>query len=410
MTERHDVTDLGFHLPAPAGTRRATIAISLGIGMAAAFAIGYARHVRGSASEHPSADAASAGRPRIEIITPSIVSGGTTLALPGIVRALEQTKICPRVSGSVRSWQVDIGDKVTAGQVLAEIDAPDLVTQLAQARAHLASARAAVERLLAQHRYSRDTASRYASLAEQDLIAQSQVEQVQSQASSDDANVVAAKGDVAAAESSVQRMVEAVAFSHVTAPFAGTITSRNIERGMLVSESPCTELYTLAAIDPVRILIDTPQPEATNLASGTEAEIAVRNYPGRTFPGKVTRSAGALDPELHTMTTEVRVANSDGALMPGMYVQVILKVKSHRALEIPATAAYNDARGLRVATLDASGRVHFVTIAIERDTGSTLQIATGLTGDERIVKIARPGIHEGDVLELSEPSHGATRK
>lgn len=399
MTERYDITKIDFHVPPTTRARLATIAISFAVVMAFAFAIGYVRHVRAGAPS--SADAAGTGRPRVEIIVPTKVSGDTTLTLPGVVRALEQTTIRPRVSGYVRAWHVDIGDKVTAGQVLAEIDAPDLVNQLASARAQLASARAAVQRVLAQRRYSRKNASRHETLGKENLVAQSEVEQVRSQASSDNANVVAAQAEVAAAEANMQRMVETAAFSHVTAPFAGTITSRNIERGMLVSESQSIELYTLAAIDPVRILIDIPQPEATNLVAGTEAEITVRNFPGRTFPGKVTRSAGALDPELHTMITEVHVANTDGALMPGMYVRVVLKVKSQAALEIPATAVYNDAQGVRVATLDASRRVHFVKIAIEADTGSTLRVATGLTGDERVLKIARLGIHEGDTVEIA---------
>jgi membrane fusion protein (multidrug efflux system) len=140
---------------------------------------------------------------------------------------------------------------------------------------------------------------------------------------------------------------------------------------------------------------------------GAEATIVVREYPGRKFAGKVTRSAGALDPDLHTMTTEVQVPNPDGTLMPGMYAQASLTFPApHRVVEIPATALYSDAQGLRVGVADAQQKLHFVPITIERDTGATLQIATGLTGDERVVKIAVPGLVEGDLLEVASAPSG----
>jgi membrane fusion protein (multidrug efflux system) len=131
----------------------------------------------------------------------------------------------------------------------------------------------------------------------------------------------------------------------------------------------------------------------------------VREYPGRKFVGKVTRAAGALDPDLHTMTTEVQVPNPDSALMPGMYVQAVLAFPvPHRVVEIPATALYSDAQGLRVGVVDAQQKLRLVPITIERDTGSSLQVATGLTGDERVIKIAVPGLADGDPLEVAAPS------
>ena len=130
--------------------------------------------------------------------------------------------------------------------------------------------------------------------------------------------------------------------------------------------------------------------------------VNVREYAQRPFQGQVTRSARELDPDLHTMQTEVRVPNPDGALLPGMYVQVQLTLPTpHRVLEIPATALYNDAQGLRVATVDAKQKIHFAKIVIERDTGATLWISGGLTGDERIVKIAVPTLAEGDSVDAT---------
>src|SRR5262249_2351730 len=153
--------------------------------------------------------------------------------------------------------------------------------------------------------------------------------------------------------------------------------ARQIDRGALVSEVNRTPLFTLVSTDPVRVFVDVPQTIAPSVKTGTPVKITVREYAGRDFAGTVARSAGALDPDLHTMTTEVRVPNSDGALLPGMYVQAQLTLPvPHKVLEIPATALYSDANGLRVATVDAQSKIHYAPITIERDTGATLQVAT----------------------------------
>jgi len=192
-------------------------------------------------------------------------------------------------------------------------------------------------------------------------------------------------------------------FTKVIAPFAGTITKRSVDRGTLVSDTRGTELYTLVATDPVRIFVDVPQDVAPSVRSGTKATVKVREYPSRTFEGEVARSAGALDPDLHTMQTEIRVPNADGALFPGMFVQANLTLPiPHKSIEIPGTALFSDAQGLRVAVLVAGNKVHFAPITIERDLGATLAIASGLTGDENILKLAIPTLTEGQVVEVSE--------
>jgi RND family efflux transporter MFP subunit len=347
---------------------------------------------------------------RVQVIQPAVLASDHALALPATVRALEQTKIFPRATGYVRRWLVDIGDKVTAGQLLAEIDTPDLDAQLAQARAQLAQAQAAVKQVTAQRDYSRTNTQRFESLADQKLISKSQVEQTQAQASTDEAGVASAESNVAAQAANVRRLIETQAFARVLAPFAGTITTRNCERGDLVAEGKTTELFTLVATDPVRVFIEVPQSVAPSVRTGSEATLAVREFPGRKFTGKITRSAGALDPDLHTMTTEVQVPNGDNALLPGMYVQAELTLPvPHRVVEIPATALFSDAQGVRVAVVDAQQKAHFVPITIERDTGATLQIAAGLSGDERVVKIAVPDLVEGDALEVVPDPAAATK-
>jgi RND family efflux transporter MFP subunit len=391
--------DLGFALPTPSRISRTTVIVVLVILLGGGFAFGFRQ--RSKAHDRVPAALAEGRATQVEVITPKSLETDQALTLPATVRALEQTKIYPRVTGYVRKWLVDIGDKVTAGQLLAEIDTPDLDAQLAQARAQLAQSQAQANQVIAQRDYSRSNTQRYESLADQKLVSKSQVEQTQAQASTDEASVASAQSNVVAQQANVRRLIETQAFSRVVAPFAGTITTRNIERGDLVSETKTTELYTLVATDPVRVLVEVPQTVAGSVRTGVLASLSVRELPGRKFTGKITRSAGALDPDLHTMTTEIQVPNPDAALLPGMYVQAALTFPApHRVVEVPATALYSDAQGLRVAVVNAQQKLHFVPITIERDTGATLQVATGLAGDERIVKIAVPGLVEGDPLEV----------
>jgi membrane fusion protein, multidrug efflux system len=392
--------DLGFALPSPSRTSRARVLIVVAIIVGGAFAIGWSQ--RSKARSHGAAMVTESRSTRVEVIRPTVVDSDRAFSLPGTVRALEQTKIYPRVTGYVRRWLVDLGDKVTAGQLLVEIDTPELDAQLAQARAQLAQAEAAVKQVAAQRDYSKSNTERYESLADQKLVSQAQVEQTRAQASTDEASVASARSNVAAQQANVRRLVETQAFSRVVAPFAGTVTTRNIERGDLVMEAKTTELYTIVAIDPVRIFVEVPQSVAASVRVGAEATLAVREYAGRKFVGKVTRASGALDPEQHTMTTEIQVANPEGTLMPGMYVQAQLSFAvPHHVVEIPATALFSDAQGLRVAIVGPQRKAHFVPITIERDTGATLHVATGLTGDEQVVKIAVPGLTEGEPVDVA---------
>ena len=395
--------DLGFELPPPARSSRAFVVVVVALLAGGLFAFGYFR--RGNAHTAVPVAMTETGAIRVEVVTPKELTSDRALALPGVVRPLEEAKLYSRSQGFVRKWYADIGDKVKEGQLLAEIDTPELDAQLAQARAQLAAARATVKQSIAQRDFQKSNSTRYETLADQKLVSKAAVEQVQAQAATDEATVAAAESNVTAQEANVRRLQELQGFAKVTAPFAGTITSRTVDRGTLVGEGGATPMFTIVATDPVRIFVDVPQSVAPSIRVGTEATITLREYAGKPFVGKVTRSAGALDPELHTMTTEVQVPNPDGALLPGMYVQASLSLPvPHKVLEIPATALYSDASGTRVAVVDAQQKLKFVPITIERDTGATLYIATGLQGGERVVKIAVPSAVEGDAVEVATPA------
>ena len=398
--------ELGFELPAPAQASRLRVIVILVLILGAAGALGYVQQRK--SNQKRAAVVVHDGPVRVEVIKAKSLDSDRALSLPGVVKPLEEAKIYSRSAGYVRKWLVDIGDKVKEGQLLAEIDAPELDAQLAQARAQLASARASVKQATATRDYSKSSSARFETLADQKLVSKAQVEQTQAQAATDEATVSAAESNVTAQEANVRRLLELQAYSKVTAPFAGTITARSIDRGTLVGEGGATPMFTLVATDPIRIFVDVPQSVAPSIQVGTEAQVTVREYAGRKFTGKVTRAAGALDPEMHVMSTEIQVPNTDNALLPGMYVQVgLMLAVPHQVLEIPSTALYSDAQGLRVATVDAQQRIKFVPITIERDTGATLWIATGLTGDERIVKIAVPSLLDGDPVELLQPPPAA---
>ena len=393
---------LGFELPPPRKSSRIGVLLVVGIAAGGAFTFGYLKH-KSAHGEVATAHGESTAV-KVEVVKAKALTSDHALTLPGVVKALEETKIYPRSAGYVKRWLVDIGDKVTAGQLLAEIETPDVESQLSQARAQLLQARAAVKQTIAQRTYSKANAARTTSLADQKLVSQSAVEQTQAQAGTDEANVNAAEANVAAQEANVRRLTELQNFSKLTAPFAGTVTQRSIERGALVGAGTTaaqTPLFTLVALDPIRVFVDVPQTVAPSVKTGNDAAISVREYPGRAFAGKITRSAGSLDPELHTMSTEIQVPNPDGALLPGMFVAAALTLPvPHRVLEIPATALYNDSSGLRVATVDVHDHIKYVPITIERDNGATVWIATGLTGDERIVKISVPSLLDGDAVDV----------
>lgn len=392
--------DLGFELPPPAKSSPVLVVITVALLAGGLFAFGYFR--RNNAHSSVPITTTESGTIRVEVVTPKELSSDRALALPGVVRPLEEAKLYSRSQGYVRKWYADIGDKVKEGQLLAEVDTPELDAQLAQARAQLAAARATVKQSIAQRDFQKSNSSRYETLAEQKLVSKSAVEQQQAQAATDEATVAAAESNVTAQEANVRRLQELQGFAKVTAPFAGTITTRTVDRGTLVGGGGATPMFTLVATDPVRIFVDVPQSVAPSVRTGTEATVTLREYSGKPFIGKVTRSSGALDPELHTMTTEVQVPNPDGALLPGMYVQVSISLPvPHRVLEIPATALYNDSSGTRVAVVDAQQKLRFVPITIERDTGASIFVASGLSGGERVVKIAVPSAVDGDPVEVA---------
>jgi RND family efflux transporter MFP subunit len=397
--------DLGFPLPEPARVSR-TRALAVGAGivsvLAAAFVLRWLPMRQAQAALAHEARTSEAVKPKVIVIAPTIVSSDRALALPGSVQPLEETVVYPRASGYVRKWHVDLGDKVHEGDLLAEIDTPELDQQLAQARAQLAQAEAGLVQAKANGHFSKENLDRYKQLGPEGLVSQQDLAKQKAQAEVDEAAIAVANANIGAQRANIQLLSQLKSFARVTAPFSGTITARNVERGALVTAGTATPLFKISATDPVRVFVQVPQDVAPSVRTDVPAAVKIREYPGRSFEGKVARSAGALDPTTRTMTTEVRVPNPKGELLTGMYAQVSLSLPTpHRVLSVPATAILSDAGGVHVVVIDNEGRARHVPVVVERDTGPTVEIASGLAPDDRVVKLPSAELTDGRPVDVA---------
>ncbi len=398
-------SELGFDLPAPAAISKtglaAILAGSVGL-IGVAFVFGYLPRQRERAALTEGAQAAGQSLLRVDIVTPKLISSDRAVLLPGTVQPLEETVLYARASGFVQRWLVDIGDKVKAGQLLAEIETPEVDQELDQARAQLAQAQPTLERSKANRELSAANLKRYEALTPAGVTSQAELDERKAQARADEADVHVAEATILNQEANIRRLTQIKGFTKVTAPFAGTITQRWAEVGALVTAGNGQPLYRVAALDPARVFIQVPQDVAPGVRTGVAAKVNVREYPGRAFDGTVARSSGELDATTRTMTTEVRVPNPDGTLLPGMYADVSLTLPSpHRVLELPATALMTDAKGTRVAVVDDESRIHFSSVLVERDTGTNVEISTGLSGTERVAKLGSAEFVEGRPVEVA---------
>jgi RND family efflux transporter MFP subunit len=391
--------------------KRRGLGIALGAAaLVALFLAGYLPRQQAQKSLEASTAASAVAAPRVDVLHPRVQDNVRTLSLPGSLQALEATAVYARATGYVHRWLVDIGDTVTQGQLLAQIDTPDLDQQLQQAREMLGQTKASLEQAMANERYAAVTAQRYQTLAEQHFVSQQDVDQTQAQANVGLANVHAAQSAVAAQTANVHQLEQLKAFSRVTAPFAGTITERNIERGTLVTPGSASgkPLYMIAISNPLRLFVKVPQAVASGIAVGAAVKVRARQFPGRDFAGKVTRTAGALDATTRTLTVEAQVANDKGELLPGSYADVTFPAPlAHGVTVVPGSALVVDAQGVRVATVDANSKVHFIPVQIGRDQGQETEIVDGLTGAENVIAAPAGNIVEGTPVIVNPPAAAA---
>jgi RND family efflux transporter MFP subunit len=326
--------------------------------------------------------------------------------LPGNIQAITEAPILARADGYIKSRSVDIGDHVRAGQLVAEIEAPELDQQVVQAKATLEQAQASLEQAKANYQQgksneelARITADRWKALVLKGAVSRQDNDTYQAQYNAQVANldalskaVAAAQSNVNAAQANVARLSELQSYRMVRAPFDGLITLRNVDVGALVN-SGNTLLFRIAQTGTLRIYVDVPQSYSEQVHTGLPARITVSNIPGRTFPGTVTRMADSLDPASRTMLVEVQVPNSDGALLPGMYARVDLRSLRGGAAStpilVPGDAIIARGSGTEVAIVGPDHIVHIVKVEVGRDYGDRVEVLSGLREGDTIV--ANPG-------------------
>jgi RND family efflux transporter MFP subunit len=309
------------------------------------------------------------------------------LILPGTFQAFNQTTIFPRSNGYVESWKVDIGDYVQAGQLLAEIATPEVDQQLAQARA--------------QEEIAKLTADRWRDLLDKKVVSKQEYDQ----------NEKAYE----AAKANLQQLEKIQGFQQILAPFAGKIAARNIDVGTLVTAgtgNSGTPLFSLVQSDVLRVYVFAPQENAPSIHEGLAAKIVLQEYPGQEFDGKVTRTAGALDPQTRTMQVEVQVPNQEGKLYAGMYGQVKFLLPDDNApIVVPADAFVFRAQGPQVVTVTNDNRIHWQKISVGRDFGTQLEVLNGLKENTKVVMNPTDDLDEGSAVQVKpveKPKPGGT--
>jgi RND family efflux transporter MFP subunit len=328
--------------------------------------------------------------PVVAVVAPTRAQDHAGLELPGRLEAYNRAPIYARVPGYLKSWKHDIGDRVRAGDVLAEIDTPDLDQQLAQARADLSVASANAK--LAQI-----SAERWQSLAGTDAVATQDVDQ---RTFALHANIAQVK----AAQANVDRLVAEEGFKHLSAPFDGVVTAREADIGALINVGAAggAELFVISDTSRLRVYVNVPQNEVPSVPPGTKATIHVPEHPDRTYRGTVEASAQAVNASTGTTLMQLIVDNSAGELMPGDYASIHLEVaQRNQVLRVPSSALIFDAKGLSIATVDESGRVLVKPVSLERDLGAVVEIASGLSPDDRVIGNPPDGIGTGAKVRLA---------
>ncbi len=360
--------------------------------------------------------------PIVNVAKVQISAGKSDLVLPGNIEPVTEAPVLARATGYVKARYGDIGDRVSQGQLLAELEAPELDHQVAQARSVIEQGGAALEQANANLQQARaneklylTTSQRYRNLLGKGAVSRQETDNFETQYEAQQATVLAfekavsvAKSSITGATSNLARLTELQGYQKVKAPFAGVITTRNVDVGALVNEG-ATLLFRIAQTDWLRTYINVPQADANSIHTGMKAGISLPDIPTRVFPGTVTRTANSLDPSSRTLLAEVQVDNKSGLLMPGMYAQVNFEtIRSEPPMLIAGDALLIRADGPKVARVMPDHTVHFQPIQLGRDYGETVEVVSGLQqGDEVIIN---PGdrVQEG-VKVTSVPLSGGGR-
>lgn len=342
----------------------------------------------------------------VDVIRAAPVGAAQHFALPGQTAAWHASTIYARVNGYVASWDVDIGDHVRSGQVMATIDTPELDAQLAAARAQLKTAQAQVQVRKAEADFAKTTYERWRD-SPNGVVSAQEREEKQAAFTTANAELQSANAQVALDQAHVDQYAALSAYKEVRAPFNGTITQRNIDIGNLVtagSTSATTPLYVMTQNDPMRVMIEVPQSAATDLMQG-QLPVTITGTGGGqplTYSGKVTRTAQALNDQARTLQVEVDIPNPAGHWVPGMYVSASFDLPPRGLVQVPAATLLFRAKGTQVATVNAQDRIVIRDVSIARDDGNMVELASGVRPGERLVLNLSSQIQPGDPVEVSQ--------
>jgi RND family efflux transporter MFP subunit len=330
--------------------------------------------------------------PYVAVIHASSVSGDSEIVLPGNINSYVNSPIYARTNGYVKGWYKDIGAHVKKGDLLADIDTPEVDAQLAQARADLGTAQANVK-------LASLTAARYQNLLKSDSVTQQEVDNY-------NGDYAAKQAMVQSAEANVKRLEDLESFKHVYAPFAGVITARNVDIGVLINAgnggSAGKEMFDLAQNDPLRVYVAVPQSYAPSIRSGLQACLELSEYPGRNFCGQVVRTSDSIDPNTRTLLTEVDVPNPVGTLMQGEYAQVRFDAKlSGQRLILPINALLFRPEGTMAAVVGPDNRLTLKKLTTGRDLGNSVEVLEGITVQDAVVINPPDALENGEQVEVT---------
>ncbi|VCU68293.1 Multidrug resistance protein MdtA precursor [Pigmentiphaga humi] len=336
-------------------------------------------------------NAAELAHQYVQVVSPSAGQGDQTLMLPGTLQGFVQSPISARASGYLKRWTKDIGSRVNKGEVLAEIETPEIDQQLSQAAAARQQAQASFD-------FAQSTLRRWEGLRQKDVVSQQDLEERRSAAEQSRANL-------AAAQANEQRLRQLEDFKRVVAPFSGVITRRNVDVGDLIDAGGGVgkTLFMLSQTDPLRIYVNVPQAYAQLVKVGAPVEVTQSELPGRVFKGAIARTASAIDATTRTMQIEVSLPNKEGTLLPGAYVRVALKMAPSQALTVPSNTLLLRAEGPRVGVVDDQGVVRLAPVALGRNFGQRQEILDGLTASDRVVLNPADSLADGDKVVLAQP-------
>ena len=330
--------------------------------------------------------------PTVAVTLPDARALSPTIDLPGRLEAYYRAPIFARVSGYLKSWNTDIGARVKAGQVIAEIEAPDLDQQLLQARADLASAQASAK-------LSEATLSRRKTLVASNFVSAQEIDERTADLSNKN-------GSVKSGQANVERLEALAGYKKITVPFDGIVTARDTDVGALINAGGNSgpAMFVVSDISKLRVYVNVPQNYVPSIKIGAKAVIVVPEYPNRTFLATVEASSQAVDVSSGTTRMQLALDNTGGELMPGGYANVKLSLQREGVpLHIPSSALIFNQNGLRVATVGADDKVLFKTVTIARDLGKEIEIASGLAADDRVITAPPDGLSDGDPVRVVGP-------